>query len=75
MTSSDNEDYSFVPVSSVHVSEKYNRTGIRMAPTSYVARKGKKNSKQSTLQSKKKKKKIPFAFPPHHPIHIFAAVL
>ena len=74
MTSSDNEDYSFVPVSSVHVSEKYNKTGIRMAPTSYVARKGKKNSKQSTLQSKKKKK-LPFAFLPHHPIHTFAAVL
>ena len=75
MTSSDNEDYSFVPVSSVHVSEKYNRTGIRMAPMTYVLRKGKKKLKQSTLQSKKKKKKLPFAFLPHHPIHTFAAVL
>ena len=74
MTSSDNEDYSFVPVSSVHVSEKYNRTGIRMAPTSYEARKGKKI--QNKVHCKvRKRKKLPFAFLPHHPIHTFAAVL
>ena len=55
MTSSDNEDYSFVPVSSVHVSEKYNKTGIRMAPTSYVARKGKKIPNKVHCKVRKRK--------------------